>query len=372
MLEEGVHLLCGHVADLIGEHLQDTQRDLHDAKRALEQQDIPESLGLLEVDAAREQRAHPVLQDGHHLHLVLLEGVFHVRHLFVHRQVERRAVVSELALHVAVHSVHDVLREQIHGRGEGALLVLELQQHGSHVVQTVKIADVGSVGDEGLQQLLQISLEAGLVELGLVGVHICGSGEDRKRTLHRLGDLQNGLLVALGGGVGVLRMSGVEGTNRGELLAQPLAVLDVDAIELGGDADLGADHHVPALHLRTRGRVYHDAGVGKHSLVANLLRQSTVALVLPLRDDLLRELHVLVLALLLATLLKPAARQQDPQHSPLETTQLLGLRLFLLLVRGLLLSRLLSGLLFRLGVRVRGIGVLRLLSGLLVGLGVRV
>lgn len=247
ILEEGVDLLAAHVAELAGEHLEDAQRDLDDAEGALQQQDVPEALRVLEVHAAREERVDPVAEDHRHVHLVLLEGAAHVGHLLLHGGAERRAVLLELVLHLGVHRVAEVLREQVHRRRERALLVLELQQHRRHVVQPVEVADVRAVRHERLQQLLQVALKPLVVERALLGEHVYASQRAQSPTLHRLGDLQNGLLVSFGGGVGVLRVSEALGDYQSELLAKALSVLDVHAVQLRGDAHLRSDHHVPAL-----------------------------------------------------------------------------------------------------------------------------
>lgn len=172
MLQERVDVLAAHVAELAGEHLQDAQRDLDDSEGALEQQDIPETLRVLEVHAAREERVDPVLEDHRDVHLVVLEGAAHVGHLLVHRRPERRAVLLELVLHLGVHRVAQVLREQVHRGCERALLVLELQQHRGDVVQAVEVADVRAVRHERLQELLEVALKPGVVERALLGVHV--------------------------------------------------------------------------------------------------------------------------------------------------------------------------------------------------------
>lgn len=172
MLQERVDVLVAHVAELAGEHLQDAQRDLDDSEGALEQQDIPETLRVLEVHAAREERVDPVLEDHRDVHLVVLEGAAHVGHLLVHRRPERRAVLLELVLHLGVHRVAQVLREQVHRGRERALLVLELQQHRGDVVQAVEEADVRAVRHERLQKLLEIALKPGVVERALLGIHV--------------------------------------------------------------------------------------------------------------------------------------------------------------------------------------------------------
>lgn len=172
MLEERVDLLAAHLAEFSSEHLEDSQRDLDDSEGSLEQQNIPQTLRVLEVHAASEERVDPVLQDHRDVHLVLLEGAAHVGHFLVHRRAERAAVLLELVLHLGIHRVAQVLREQIHRGGERALFVLELQQHGGDVVQTIEVADVRTIRHERLQQFLQVALEPTIVEGALLGINL--------------------------------------------------------------------------------------------------------------------------------------------------------------------------------------------------------
>ena len=95
-------------------------------------------------------------------------------------------------------------------------------------------------------------------------------------------------------------------TNSSKLITEVGAVLHVHAVQLRRDAGFTTDHRAPTLLVSDTTNNNHDTSVGKHSLVANLLSESSVAVVLPILHDLLRELNVVLLALLNTSLLQPS------------------------------------------------------------------
>lgn len=127
-----------------------------------------------------------------------------------------------------------------------------------------------------------------------------------KRTLNSVGNLNNRLLVAFRGSVGVLHVKTPMNTNSSKLITEVGAVLHVHAVQLRRDAGFTTDHRAPTLLVSDTTNNNHDTSVGKHSLVANLLSESSVAVVLPILHDLLRELNVVLLTLLNTSLLQPS------------------------------------------------------------------
>lgn len=101
-------------------------------------------------------------------------------------------------------------------------------------------------------------------------------------------------------------------TNGSKLIAEVGTVLHVHTVQLRRDTGLTADHRAPALPISNTTHSNHNTRVGEHSLVANLLGKSAVAIVLPVLHDLLRELNVVLLTLLNTSLLKPSTNHCKP------------------------------------------------------------